>query len=122
MALVKTSTGKTAKVGSRHVIAGRNYEVLANGKMKDLGKVSAAPAVPARRPDTTKAAPKAAATKKVAAVKAPAVPARRPDTPKKSSMLPDGRKDPKRPMGFAATTYTGPGKPTRRGYKTGGGF
>lgn len=59
----KTSTGKRAVVGSKHVIDGRTFEVQADGKMKNLGKVSAAtvakPAVKVA-PAAKKAAPKVA--------------------------------------------------------------
>jgi hypothetical protein len=73
-----TSTGKKAIVGSKHVIDGRTFEVMADGKMKNLGKASAS--TPA------KAAPKAAAKAKPAAkpaakkVTSPVVPKRRPSS------------------------------------------
>jgi len=117
-----TSTGKKAIVGSKHVIDGRTFEVMADGKLKNLGKVSAAPAKAAPKP-MAKSAPKAAAKK----VTPPVVPPRRPDSTMKAggkkqsvpalkkSVGQIGREaDNGRMSGYRAVQGMGPGSPKKR--------
>jgi S-adenosylhomocysteine hydrolase len=77
-----TSTGKKAIVGSKHVIDGRTFEVMADGKMKNLGKASASTPAKSMAKPMAKPAGKAKPAAKPAAKKvtSPVVPKRRPSS------------------------------------------
>lgn len=116
-----TSTGKKAIVGSKHVIDGRTFEVLPDGKMKNLGKVSAAaPAKP-----MAKAAPKPMAKAAAKKMTPPSVPPRRPDSTMKAARksVPSLKKsvgqigqeaDNARMTGYRGVQAMGPGAPKKR--------
>ena len=116
-----TSTGKKAIVGSKHVIDGRTFEVLPDGKMKNLGKVgAAAPMAKSMAKPMAKSMAKPA--KKVMA---PKVPPRRPDsggtTTKKSvpslnkSVGQIGQEaNNARMSGYRGVQAMGPGMPKKR--------